>query len=102
MISPSLCGLSPEVQVQLLAVFKKHSHIKKVILYGSRAKGLFKSSSDIDLTLDAPQLDYIEFTKVVNEVDDLLLPYKVDLSIYNQLNNNYLILEIDQFGIELK
>ncbi len=37
--------------------------------------------------------------KIENELDDLLLPYKIDLSIYNQIENTDLIAHIQRAGI---
>ena len=42
----------PETAVEkLCAVFARFPAVEKAVLYGSRAKGSFKTGSDIDLTL---------------------------------------------------
>ncbi len=64
------------------AVFRKFLTIDAVILYGSRAKGNFKTGSDIDITLIGDNLSYKDLVNVSLELDDLLLPYEFDLSIY--------------------
>ncbi|WP_197904747.1 nucleotidyltransferase domain-containing protein [Desulfosarcina alkanivorans] len=56
-------------------------------MYGSRAKGNFKPGSDIDLTLKVNRLNLHLLNKISLELDDLLLPYTVDLSIYTISNN---------------
>jgi len=60
-----------------------------VILYGSRAKGNYKEGSGIDL----PLLHRIEI-----ELDDLLLPYKIDLNIYEKIKNEALREHIEKVG----
>jgi len=67
-------------------------------LYGSRAKGNYKPGSDIDLTLKGIGLDLKLINKISIELDDLLLPYTFDLSIYNAIDDPALIEHIERVG----
>ncbi len=49
-----------------------------------------KIGEDINLTT---------LLKIENELDDLLLPYQIDLSIYNKIENLDLISHIKRMGI---
>ncbi|MSP53653.1 MAG: nucleotidyltransferase domain-containing protein [Gammaproteobacteria bacterium] len=91
-------GLSSDAITAIQAVLKKHPKVSKAILYGSRAKGNYRPASDIDLTLQGEQLDYAELVKIDNELDDLLLPYTIDLSIYQSIENADLIDHIKRVG----
>jgi predicted nucleotidyltransferase len=102
MIPETQCGLSLEVQKKLVRVFNRFAGIEKVLLYGSRAKGTFKHGSDIDLTIVAPGMDLITLAKVEDDLDELLLPHKIDLSLFHHINSPSLVAHIQQFGIELK
>ena len=53
-----------------------------MLIYGSRAKGDFRLGSDIDLTFRGSNLTHNLMLEIGNQIDDLLLPYKVDLSLY--------------------
>lgn len=90
-------GLSSDDCARLNAVFAHYPDIQKVILYGSRAKGNFRANSDIDLTIFG-DLDWQKFTQLESELDDLLLPYKVDLSLFAHLENTQLIEHIQRVG----
>jgi predicted nucleotidyltransferase len=68
------------------------------VLYGARAKGTHKAGSDIDLTLKGEELTLPLLLKMENELDDLLLPYKFDLSIFHALDNADLIEHINRVG----
>lgn len=92
-------GLNQSQIDGICSIFSKYDDIKKVTLYGSRAKGNYKPYSDIDLTLQGDKLNLSLQFKVENELDDLLLPYKIDLSIYNYIQNPDLIEHIDKDGI---
>ena len=91
-------GLPPETLASLRAVFEKYDAIEEVVVYGSRAKGNFRDNSDIDLTLVGKKLTLSLLLEIETEIDDLLLPYKVDLSIKDQIDNPNLIEHIERVG----
>jgi len=80
-------------------VFSSFSEVETVILYGSRAKGTFKLSSDIDFVLKGEKLNVTILNKISWLLDDLLLPYTIDISIFHQLDNQDLINHIERVGI---
>ena len=94
-------GLSSEVVAKLHSVFIKYPEIEKVVLYGSRAKGNFRKSSDIDLTVFGTQLNDAILSQIGFAIDDLLLPYTVDLSIFWQIQNSELKSHIERVGVHL-
>lgn len=91
-------GLKKDIIDNINDVFKRHTQIEAVIIYGSRAKGNFKQGSDIDLTIKGHDLDLTMLNKISREIDDLLLPYYVDLSIYQHIDNPDLIDHINRAG----
>jgi predicted nucleotidyltransferase len=92
-----LYGLTADVIRQIQDVFGKYGKIDKVILYGSRAKGNFKIGSDIDLTI-VGNLTLSELLKIENDLDDLLLPYKMDVSLLHQIQDDSLLDHISRLG----
>ncbi|MDO8692628.1 MAG: nucleotidyltransferase domain-containing protein [Sheuella sp.] len=92
-------GLSHEVIQKIQNVLGSFAEIEKAVLYGSRAKGNYKPGSDIDLTLYGSGLSLEKLMDISIALDDLLLPYKIDLSIYTTLDNNELRDHIDRVGI---
>ena len=93
-------GLTSDVIRKLQQVFEKYPEIYQVILYGSRAKGNYRNGSDIDLSIKEKSLDYSQLMDIENSIDDLLLPYIVDLSLFRQIANDALIDHINRIGIE--
>lgn len=73
--------------------------IEKAILYGSRAKENYRDYSDIDLCLVGATLDFDLLLTVETKLDNLLLPYNIDLSIFNKLDNLDLINHIERVGV---
>ncbi len=78
--------------------FAQFDKIEQVKIYGSRAIGNFKNGSDIDLTIIG-NLHFNDLLKLENQLDDLLLPYIIDLSLFHKINNTELINHINNFGI---
>jgi type I restriction enzyme S subunit len=91
-------GLKEQHINAINSVFLIYPQIKKAILYGSRAKGNYRNGSDIDITLVGDDLNLTILFKIETELDDLLLPYKIDLSIFNQIENTDLIEHIQRVG----
>ncbi|WP_342084350.1 nucleotidyltransferase domain-containing protein [Dyadobacter sp. OTU695] len=92
-------GLSEKTIRVIQGVFAKHPQIQQAILYGSRAKGNYRNGSDIDLVLVGSELDLSQLFKIELELDDLLLPYKIDLAAYHKIENQELIDHIDRVGV---
>ena len=91
-------GLSSKTMESILGFLKKYPNIEKCILYGSRAIGNYRTGSDIDLTLMGETLTLTDLLRIENDLDDLLLPYKIDLSIFHQINHEGLIEHIKTNG----
>lgn len=94
-------GLPLENVEALLRVFGEYPKVRRVILYGSRAKGCPRPNSDIDLTVDAPDMNLRELLAIENRLDDLLLPWKIDLSLLHQIENPALREHIARVGVDL-
>ena len=73
--------------------------IEKVVLYGSRAKDNYREGSDIDLTLMGDALSHAQLNRIKMQIDDLLLPYTIDLSIFELIDNANLIDHIRRVGV---
>ena len=67
---------------------------------GDKYLDTYRPGSDIDLTLKGKQLQWNDLQSIEVEIDELLLPYKVDLSLYDQIDNKELIDHIDRWGSE--
>lgn len=80
-------GLSDRTITKIQRVFEKNTQVDKVVVYGSRAKGNFRPGSDIDLTLFGSDLDQQSCSDIAEELDELLLPYMIDLSVFGQLQH---------------
>jgi len=66
---------------------KKHNP-KKIVLFGSRAKGYHKPNSDIDIAVDL-NLPFREKRKLKEKIDYISGLYSVDLVFFSDIDNNF-------------
>jgi len=93
-------GLNESTIERIRAVFATYPQLEKAVLYGSRAKGNYRNCSDIDLTLfGGADLTLVALHKMMAEIDDLLLPYTMDLSIFNTIRDRDVIEHIQRVGV---
>jgi predicted nucleotidyltransferase len=93
-------GLKETTIDQICSVLARYPQVEKAVLYGSRAKGNYRNGSDIDLTLlGGKDLTLQVLYKLMDELDDLLLPYIIDLSIFRYINDPDVIAHIQRVGI---
>ena len=92
-------GLSESTIGKIQHVLAQFPAVEKAIVYGSRAKGNFKPGSDIDLTLCGTALTSAMCSNVAEALDDLLLPYTIDLSVFERLNHASLREHIERVGV---
>lgn len=93
-------GLKETTIQKICGVFAKYPQVGKAVLYGSRSKGNYKTGSDIDLTLFGGEDLTLEILyRIMGEIDDLLLPYTFDLSIFRQISDPDVIDHIRRVGV---
>ena len=91
-------GLDDRTVQKLQEVFAQYHEVDEVIIYGSRAKGNYTPGSDIDLVIKGHNLSLSLLHNISREIDDLLLPYTVDLSIYDHISHPNLLDHIARVG----
>jgi len=91
-------GLSVQTIEAIRSVLQSYPGVEKAVLYGSRAKGNFRTGSDIDLTLEGNTLDFKILFRIKEELDELMLPYRIDLSLLKYIQSPELLEEIERTG----
>lgn len=94
-------GLSDKVVEKLQQVFADYPKVDKAIVFGSRAKGNYKEGSDIDIAIKGRELSYNDLLSLNRKLDELNLPYKIDLINYHTIEEPALTEHIDRVGMEL-
>ncbi len=90
--------LSSEDIDKIQRILAKYHQVEEAIVYGSRAKGSNRPGSDLDLALKGQDLNLHLLNKISRDLDELLLPYNIDLSIHHRINNPDLLDHIERVG----
>lgn len=91
-------GLKEETLAQIRNIIEDFPQVEQVLIYGSRAKGGFRPGSDIDLTFKGNNLNLKIINKISLQIDDLLLPYTFDISVFEHIDNKDLLEHIGRVG----
>jgi len=92
-------GIPTEDLRAILKVFESEQQVQEVILFGSRAKGCFSEGSDIDLALKGNNLTLNNLLNLSTALDELFLPYKFDLVIFDRIQEPQLTDHLERVGI---
>lgn len=95
-------GLDEKVVKDIISIIEKYDEVERACIFGSRARGDYRNGSDIDIALFGESLTNEINTKIYFEIDDLYLPYKIDLINFNSLGKDDKIKEsILREGVEI-
>lgn len=95
-------GLKDEVIENISKVFSKYPEIDRACVFGSRARGDYKETSDIDIVLYGNTLTHTLNTKIFYDLEDLYMVYKIDLINFNSLKDGDKLKEnIINEGVEI-
>jgi len=92
-------GLSEENTQTILETIRPYKEIEQAVIFGSRAMGNFKPTSDIDIALKG-NISQTVINKIWGFLNDEAprFPYKVDVLDYNAISNAELRKYIDTYG----
>jgi predicted nucleotidyltransferase len=79
-------------------VMRRFPTVEKAVLFGSRAKGTHKNGSDIDLALVGTDLRWRTVGQIYDELDDLLLPYRFSLVVWDSETDAEVASHIERVG----
>jgi len=99
-------GLPDAALTAIRQVLASHPEVEAAILYGSRALGRHRPASDIDLTLIGTSISGTAISadalaRIDADLDDLLLPWMIDLSCLASIDHPALLAHIERAGVEL-
>lgn len=94
-------GLKKEIIKSIVEEIKQYDEIDSAVIFGSRARGNHKKTSDIDICIFAKQLSSKTLNLLRNDLDDLDIIYKIDLVHFTSLTKEPLKENIIKEGIEI-
>ena len=93
-------GLPPVASQGLLQLVQQNPKVEEIWLFGSRAMGCHREGSDVDLCLVGDAITHVDRLQLMHAIDDLLLPWQVDLALHNELPSE-LLDHVNRVGVRL-
>ena len=90
-------GLKTQQRDAILGVLNQHPKIERAVLFGSRAMGTFTPTSDIDIALYG-DLTLRDQARIADELEQLSIPYTVDLVRMKTVTSPELLAHIKEHG----
>lgn len=80
-------GLTDNILSLITVQISGFSPIQKALVYGSRARGDYKHTSDIDICVLGNDLDDAQLNLLRHRLDGLAIIYKIDLLHFESISN---------------
>lgn len=91
-------GLSQQNIEALRNVISCTKSVREAVVYGSRARGDNTPFSDIDIALKGDNITSRDLTRIYFMIEDLFIPYTVDLCVVSDIRNERLVQNIQNEG----
>lgn len=84
---------------EITGILARHPAVERAVLFGSRAKGVHRPGSDIDLALiGGADLDTLTLGQIEEALDDSYLPYRFSLLILTRQTDPEVAAHIARVG----
>jgi uncharacterized protein len=94
-------GIPHELWDRIISTIQRSEKVTGIILFGSRAKGNYTNGSDIDLALKGKDLSTKDIITISSALDELDLPWQIDLVIFDKVTAASLTEHIKRCGIQI-
>jgi predicted nucleotidyltransferase len=93
-------GLSKRDTSTIHAILSKYPEVRRVCLFGSRARGSQARGSDIDLAIMNDGVGNGVVSRIKGELEESSLPYSVDLVNFPEIEHDELREHIKRVGVD--
>ena len=92
-------NIEESIKKRIAEIFQKNSTIEKAILFGSRARGNHKKTSDIDIAVFSKDMSPKDFNLLIDEINQINTALSFDIIHYERLNKENLKNDILKDGV---
>ena len=93
-------GLKEKYRRAIIDILSSDEKVERIVLFGSRAMGTFRATSDVDIALFGDRLTLADQARFAEAVGMLSMPQEVDILLYSSIENKKLIEHIERYGVE--
>lgn len=92
-------GISNHFVSELQSYCSKNNLIEKIVLFGSRARGDYRRTSDIDLAVVTTKSSHTQQNLIEQAIHEMSTPLKIDVIFMDRLSKEKLIFNIREEGV---
>lgn len=100
MSSAAHLGRTDAERAAIRDVIARHTAITRARIFESRAKGMAKDNTDVDIAIDG-EIPPLLAAGIVRELDELPLPYRCDVVVLNSITSAALLEHIQRVGLDI-
>ena len=94
-------GLKDAHRDAIVNIFRSYKRVERAVLFGSRAMETFTQGSDVDIALFGESLTTADQARLVMAMEELTIPQRIDLVLYDGIQDTALRKHVQQHGVEL-
>ena len=94
-------GLRDVHRTAIIDLLRANQRVERAVLFGSRATEKFTPVSDVDIALFGEALTTADQARLAAAMEELNVPQRVDLLLYEKIENTALRRHVRRDGIEL-
>lgn len=95
-------GLNDSDISTIRAVLAQNANVERALVFGSRAKGNYKTGSDVDIAVVGKLITFKDVSAISYQLnEETSMPYKFDIVNYYTIKEEELIKHIDRVGVEV-
>ncbi len=92
-------GIERETLEKIIEIFKRYKQVKKVCIFGSRARGDFKKGSDIDICVWLDDNGENIIYRIEDELEEINIILLFDIVVFNNITKESLKNSILKEGV---
>ena len=93
-------GLNERHRTAVIDIIAANARVERAVLFGSRATGTFRPASDVDVALFGDGLSMSDQANLAAAIEDLTMPQRVQLLLYETVDSIALSKHIETQGVE--
>ena len=94
-------GLKDTHRSAIVNLLRSNERVERAVLFGSRARQTFTQGSDVDIALFGESLTITDQARLAAAMEELTVPQRVDLLLYDRVENTSLRKHVQREGVEL-
>ena len=93
-------GLKEKYRRAIIDILSSDEKVERIVLFGFRAMGTFRATSDVDIALFGDRLTLADQARFSEAVGMLSMPQEADILLYSSIESKKLIEHIERYGVE--